>query len=720
MHEVRHSAGSRDLFKRMIASALAALTVWMSPVVWAETLVVASILPNSRSVELGTPATLFASVLNAGSMEAMDCGVSLPPEMTALGATFSFQTTDPATNSPVGAVNQPVNILPGAVQTFVLRMEPSQEVAAVEITPLFQCENASPAGTILGVNTFTFAASSTPVPDVVALAATPTSDGIVNIPSATGINAFSVASINLGIEGMISATAELSTPGLPVSITACETDPATAECINPTSPTPDPIDTTIAGMATPTFSFFVTGSGDVPFDPATNRAVVRFTDQVGEIRGATSVALRTTLAVPRLDESFATGGFVEFDASTSDDDSNRQSTMDSIVLANGQILLVGTQDGATFSDDLTLRRINVDGTIDNSFGDEGLVIVSTSELMPTGIRFGFFIRVVELADGQLMVLTDADDDLLFLRFTADGLLDTSFGNAGVSTLDISGQEDGLRDAVSMTDGGIVVVGAIDNPASSSASDPFVLRLTADGILDPTFGTNGVSIVSALGPDVLSNSFDAVTQTADGRIVAVGVARNSTAFDIGDDLLLARFMENGSPDGSFGDAGLAVLDTGSSGEVLIGVDTNSAGEVFATGERNNDQILLKLLENGTLDTSFGTQGFVFLDLPDDQGNEVSNSGEVVIVQPNNTLLAIGSFANSGCRRFVVTSFTENGALVPNFGDAGIFSFDFDEQDDLCDSFETAVQDEQGRLITATSANTELSSDTNVRVSGFIVR
>lgn len=214
--------------------------------------------------------------------------------------------------------------------------------------------------------------------------------------------------------------------------------------------------------------------------------------------------------------------------------------------------------------------------------------------------------------------------------------------------------------------------------------------------------------------------DAVTQTADGRIVAVGVARNSTAFDIGDDLLLARFMENGSPDGSFGGAGLVVLDTGSSGEVLIGVDTNSAGEVFATGERNNDQILLKLLENGTLDTSFGTQGFVFLDLPDDQGNEVSNSGEVVIVQPNNTLLAIGSFANSGCRRFVVTSFTENGALVPNFGDAGIFSFDFDEHDDLCDSFETAVQDEQGRLITATSANTELSSDTNVRVSRFIVR
>ena len=705
--------------KRMVASSLTALAAWMSTVAWAEAVVVASILPNSRSVEIGTPATLFASMLNAGTMEATNCTVSLPPELTAPGVTFSFQTTNPANNSPVGTPNQPVNILPGEVQTFVLTTESLQEVAAQEIAPLFQCENAPAAGTILGVNTFTFAASTTPVPDIVALAATPTNDGIVDLPSATGINAFTVATVNLGIEGSISAVAELSEPAIPVTITACETDPATAACINPPDPTSDPIESTIAALATPTFSFFLTSTGDVPFDPATNRAVVRFTGQDGETRGATSVALRTSLSVPRLDESFATNGFVVFDASTANDEVVSQATTDSITLASGQTLLAGTQPG-TNGEELTLLRINVDGTIDNSFGNGGLATFSRGELMLPGSFFGFSVRVVELTDGQLMLLTDVRDDLLFLRFTADGILDTSFATAGISMLDISGREDTLRDAVVTSDGSIVVVGEIDNPASSSASDPFVLRLTTNGTLDSSFGTNGVSVVGSPGPDILANSFDAVTLSADGKIVAVGTVRNSEAFEIGDDLLVARFMANGSPDLSFGNAGLAILDAGSNLEVLLAVDTNTAGEVFATGERDNDLILVKLLENGTPDASFGAQGLVFLDVPDEQGNEQSNSGEAIIVQPDNTILALGSFANGTCRQFMMANVSADGDLTASFGDAGIFAFDFGEQNILCDNFATAVQNEQGRLILATEAITDVPFDRNVRVSRFFVK
>ena len=266
----------------------------------------------------------------------------------------------------------------------------------------------------------------------------------------------------------------------------------------------------------------------------------------------------------------------------------------------------------------------------------------------------------------------------------------------------------------------VVVGEIDNPASSSASDPFVLRLTTNGTLDSSFGTNGVSVVGSPGPDILANSFDAVTLSADGKIVAVGTVRNSEAFEIGDDLLVARFMANGSPDLSFGNAGLAILDAGSNLEVLLAVDTNTAGEVFATGERDNDLILVKLLENGTPDASFGAQGLVFLDVPDEQGNEQSNSGEAIIVQPDNTILALGSFANGTCRQFMMANVSADGDLTASFGDAGIFAFDFGEQNILCDNFATAVQNEQGRLILATEAITDVPSDRNVRVSRFFVK
>ncbi|MDE2180246.1 MAG: hypothetical protein KGJ40_05270, partial [candidate division NC10 bacterium] len=77
---------------------------------------------------------------------------------------------------------------------------------------------------------------------------------------------------------------------LPVSLALCQTNPATGACLAP--PTPS-VTTPIDATATPTFGIFVTGSGPIPFDPAHNRIVVRFTDSGGVVRGATSVAVRT-------------------------------------------------------------------------------------------------------------------------------------------------------------------------------------------------------------------------------------------------------------------------------------------------------------------------------------------------------------------------------------------------------------------------------------------
>jgi hypothetical protein len=53
------------------------------------------------------------------------------------------------------------------------------------------------------------------------------------------------------------------------------------------------VNTTIGANATPTFSIFVNGAGNVPLDPANNRVFVRFKDGGGVTRGATSVAVRT-------------------------------------------------------------------------------------------------------------------------------------------------------------------------------------------------------------------------------------------------------------------------------------------------------------------------------------------------------------------------------------------------------------------------------------------
>ena len=106
-----------------------------------------------------------------------------------------------------------------------------------------------------------FSASATPVPDIVALAATLTNDGIVNIPGANGTGAFAVATVNVGVSGSITASADTGSAALPVNILLCQTNPATGQCISAIGPS---VTTQINANATPTFAIFVQGDGAVP------------------------------------------------------------------------------------------------------------------------------------------------------------------------------------------------------------------------------------------------------------------------------------------------------------------------------------------------------------------------------------------------------------------------------------------------------------------------
>ena len=249
--------------------------------------IVAAVLPGSRSVQLGFSATAFATIINLGPGTATACGIAA---ITNLPAAFTYQTTNPATNAVIGSPNTPVNIAEGVAQSFVFALTPSAPIAPTDMELGFVCTNANRAPINPGLNTLLLSASATPVSDIVALAATTTNDGIVNIPGTTGTGAFSVATVNVGVTAVITASADTGAAALPVIISLCETNPATGTCISAIGPS---VTTQINANATPTFGIFVQGNGNVPFDPAGNRVFVRFTDSVNVPRGATSVAVRT-------------------------------------------------------------------------------------------------------------------------------------------------------------------------------------------------------------------------------------------------------------------------------------------------------------------------------------------------------------------------------------------------------------------------------------------
>lgn len=250
------------------------------------TSLVAAVLPSSRSVQVGATATAFATIINAGSAMAILCAPAL---VTGLPATFTYQTTDPTTNQVIGSPNTPISVGAGAIQSFVVALTPTAAIAPTDVQFNFDCANTDPAPINVGLNTMLLSASVTPVPDIVALAATATNDGIVNIPGTNGTGAFAVATVNVGASANITASADTGGASIPVNLFICQTDPGTGACL--ASPA-NSVTTTINTNATPTFAVFVQGSGTVTFDPAVNRIFVRFSSG-GVTRGSTSVAVRT-------------------------------------------------------------------------------------------------------------------------------------------------------------------------------------------------------------------------------------------------------------------------------------------------------------------------------------------------------------------------------------------------------------------------------------------
>jgi hypothetical protein len=248
----------------------------------------ASVLPGSRSVELGNPATVFASLINSGQPVLQNCKIVLPAGSPA-GLTMDYQATNPATNALTGTPNTPVSIAGGnGTQSFVLSFHGTSPFSAPAMPLDFQCDGTPLAAIVTGVDTIDLAMASIPIADIVALAATPTNDGIITVPDG-GSAAFAIASINLGIAAPITVSVDTGSATLPVTTSICQTSPSTGQCL--AAPAAG-VSLSFAAGATPTFSVFLEASGTIAFAPATSRIFVRFDGTAGAIHGSTSVAIQ--------------------------------------------------------------------------------------------------------------------------------------------------------------------------------------------------------------------------------------------------------------------------------------------------------------------------------------------------------------------------------------------------------------------------------------------
>jgi uncharacterized delta-60 repeat protein len=279
-----------------------------------------------------------------------------------------------------------------------------------------------------------------------------------------------------------------------------------------------------------------------------------------------------------LDSTFATGGIVTTTVG------NMSQGHSVVIQSDGKIVAVGSSWGGSNSD-FALARYNSDGSLDTSFGLEGIVTTTIG-----GVDSGHSGAIQ--SDGKIVVVGASESHFAVARYTATGTLDSTFGSGGIVTTAIGTAMSAGRSVVLLPDDRIVVAGS---NWSADNSDFTVVRYNSDGNLDTGFGSSGI-VVTDLGGSRTHDEAHAVVVQSDGRIV-VGGTSCCPSYDY-HDLAVARYLGDGSLDSSFGDGGIVITSLGTGDEVgnsvTIQSDSNIVLVGFTYNGSNHDFVITRYL------------------------------------------------------------------------------------------------------------------------------
>jgi uncharacterized delta-60 repeat protein len=320
-----------------------------------------------------------------------------------------------------------------------------------------------------------------------------------------------------------------------------------------------------------------------------------------------------------------------------------------VAMQSDKAVLAGASD-ISGTNDFALVRYMLDSlpdlSVDGGFGGSGIVLTDLGE--------GSDDEALALAvqpDGKLVAAGVSDGDFALVRYTADGDLDTSFGDDGIVTTNFgSGSTDRGQAVVLQPDGKIVVAG-------SSNGDFALARYNADGTLDATFGSGGLVTTDFGGEDEAVS----IQIQPDGKLVVAG--------DSGEQHAFARYNVDGSLDVGFGASGKQIVGpSASTAYSTAGALILSDGKIIAAGNVSagglEDIDFLRLNADGTLDSAFGSDGLIVTSFGS------MDEARDMLVQPDGKIVVGGYIRLDDVYGLGVARYNADGALDTSFGQGGL--------------------------------------------------
>ncbi len=368
-----------------------------------------------------------------------------------------------------------------------------------------------------------------------------------------------------------------------------------------------------------------------------------------------------------LDSSFGTGGKVVTSINSGADKAYAVALQ-----MDGKIIVAGMTTNASTGKDFACLRYNSNGTLDSTFGTNGVV---TNDVQ-TGSDDVIYSVAIQ-SDGKIILAGYSDDgsnkNAALIRLNTNGTLDTSFGTSGKVLTDfITGRADEIKTVKIHSLTGNIIVGGTSSVTSTN-SQAVIARYTSAGLLDTTFNITGkVLLANASGSGTYFNVIEDLGLKSNGKISAIGWI-NQQGLSWSANYYGCRLNSNGTMDTSFSTDGLIVTNGGFNGDdkafsMILNSDDSilySGGGYLSTLEYDYFLGLFDSTGSTAVGKAFFDYGSLVKDIS--YGMGIDSTGKIVLAGSNVTSVTSSTFgvARVNADYSIDTTFGTAGKVTTTF-------------------------------------------------------
>ena len=327
---------------------------------------------------------------------------------------------------------------------------------------------------------------------------------------------------------------------------------------------------------------------------------------------------------------------------------NKDIVTELIPLSDNKLIAVGYA-GNDLVYNVGMIKYNYDGSLDLTFGIDGKLMDA-----PENVSLIPFDAVLQ-NDTQIIVggswFEDGQNDLFLARYNISGVRDNSFGDDGYVQIDLGDSNELIASLAMQEDGKIIAAGRDFNGITFIC---FVARFNANGTIDSTFGIDGYRHFAITdNGDFVRN----ILVQPDGKIAGCGYGLNLTS---GYNFIGFRMTQDGQLDDTFNGNGKFEFDFELKIDIASAIAIQEDGKLLFGGTTDAQTGIIRILENGLIDSTFGNNGEFILE------RIYCNA---LLIDNNQQILASGiSVDDEGNDDFGIFRITSSGSIDTTFGDS----------------------------------------------------